>query len=153
MTATETSNYKAIMFAHFNRLQAHQRIVDEAMAERKRLRKLAKADGLNLKELDFMVRCAEAEDDDAVVEELKRRAEIAAWFALPIGYTPDMFADRRPLDEQQEAMGMADGLIGKTLDTARGEHYVRGWQAGQAELAKGIKATDPVDDPFEGDDD
>jgi len=149
MSEKDSSNYKAIMFAHFNRLQAQQRIVDEAMAERKKLRKLAKADGLNLKELDFMARCAEAEDDQAVVDELQRRVEIAAWFAMPIGYVPDMFTDRRPIDEKQEAEGLSDGLTGKTLDTARGEHYVRGWEKGQAELAAGFKATaTKAEDPF-----
>ncbi|GAB4351450.1 MAG: hypothetical protein Kow0026_08530 [Oricola sp.] len=102
---------KALAFHHFRAIMAQKAKVDEQKEQYKKLRKLAKADGIVLADIDFMMRCASLDDDSIVPEELKRRMQIASWFALPVNFQLDMFAtqdaDRKPYEE-----GVAAGLAG-----------------------------------------
>lgn len=126
---------KSLMFHHYRRVVEQKEVLDDAREEYKRLRKEAKADGITLADLDFMIRCAEIDDPAIVPDELKRRAEIAAWFALPVNYQADMFDDRTPLEDRAFEEGKAVGLQGKACespyDGAPGQKWTEGWHEGQ----------------------
>src|SRR5262245_39488117 len=101
---------RALMFHHFNAIEAQKALVKEAQDALKKLRKTAKADGSVMADLDYMARCAALEDPDIVPAEILRRAEIASWFALPVNYQPDMFTDRTPIEDRAFEEGKASGL-------------------------------------------
>lgn len=141
---------KALLFHHFNAIQAQQARVDAEIAERKRLRGLAKADGFVLADIDFMARCARLDDPTIVPAEIQRMTEIAEWMALPVQYQPDLFVDRAPALERIEQEGEAAGLLGKNGDpehdagSPEAAAWVKGWKRGQKQLAKGIKAQEKI---------
>jgi ribosome modulation factor len=134
------SEWRALHFHHFRAIEAQKAVVKAAQAELKTLRKSAKTDGCVMADLDYMARCAELEDPDIVPEELRRRAEIASWFALPVHYQADMFVDRMPLDERAFEEGVATGLAGKDpsppydATSSAGQRWMEGWHAGQAQM-------------------
>lgn len=105
---------KALKFHHFNAIMAQRSRLAEQQEEYKRLRKLAKADRIILSDIDFMMKCADVEDDGILTDEIKRRAEIARWFALPISFQSDMFSDvaAEPLDDRAAREGQAVGYRG-----------------------------------------
>ena len=57
---------KALVFHHFGAIQAQKEAVEVEKAEYKRLRKLAKADGIALADIDFMLKCAEVDDESII---------------------------------------------------------------------------------------
>lgn len=105
---------KALFFDHYRPIAAQLEKVREAQAEYKRLRKLAKADKIALWEIDYALRCAEVEDENIIPDRIKREAEIAAWFALPVEYQPDMFGDfgREPGEDRARREGRKAGATG-----------------------------------------
>lgn len=131
---------RALMFHHFRLIEAQKVVVKAAQDDLKKLRKTAKADGLVMADLDFMARCADLEDPTIAPAELKRRAEIASWFALPVNFQPDMFTDRMPLDDRAYEEGIAAGLQGKDpvapYDQASGtgQRWLQGWHEGQRQM-------------------
>jgi ribosome modulation factor len=68
---------------------------------------------------------------------MRRRAEIASWFALPVNYQPDMFSDASPLEDTAFGQGVAAGLRGKDpvppydLPSKPGQRWMEGWHDGQ----------------------
>lgn len=168
------AEWRALHFHHFNAIEAQKAKVKEAQEALKKLRKTAKADGCVMADLDYMARCANLEDPAIVPEEIRRRAEIAAWFALPVNYQTDMFVDRMPLDERAFEEGNAAALLGKSCEppydatSPAGQRWIEGWHAGQEamrddlqramekrnaasakpELIKGGESAD-ADDPFQ----
>lgn len=106
---------KALFFDHYRPIAAQLEIVREAQAEYKRLRKLAKADKIALWEIDYALKCAEVEDENILPDRLKREAEIAAWFALPVDFQPDMFGsfDREPGVDLARRLGRKAGASGE----------------------------------------
>jgi hypothetical protein len=132
---------KALMFHHYQAVQIAQDAVSKANEERKRVRKLAKADGIVLSDLDFMLRCAEIEDPSIITNQIRSMTQIAEWFALPVSYQPDMFVDRAPALERIEAEGEVAGLSGKTGVSDYGpgspeaQAWMKGWTKGQKSLA------------------
>jgi hypothetical protein len=108
------AEWKALKMHHFRAIQAQKDKVEEQQAEYKRLRKLAKADQIILSDIDFMMKCADVEDETIVTERIKREAEIASWFALPIEFQPDMFGDhaREPGEDLAGRRGKAAGASG-----------------------------------------
>jgi ribosome modulation factor len=139
------SEWRALHFHHFRAIEAQKAIVKAAQDALKTLRKTAKADGCVMADLDYMARCAELEDPAIVPEELRRRAEIASWFALPVNYQPDMFVDRMPLDERAEEEGVAAGLAGKDPKppydetSSAGQRWLVGWHRGQAQMREDLQ--------------
>lgn len=131
------AEWRALHFHHFRRIEDQKAAVKAAQAELKTLRKAAKADGCVMADLDYMARCADLEDPEIVPEEIRRRAEIASWFALPVNYQPDMFVDRAPIDDRAFEEGKAAGLRGKNPEapydaaSKAGQEWLRGWHEGQ----------------------
>jgi len=137
---------RALHYHHFRLIEDQKAIVKAAQDALKKLRKTAKADGLVMADLDYMARCAALEDPDIVPSELKRRAEIASWFALPVNFQPDMFTDRMPLDERAYEEGIAAGLQGKDPNapydapSSAGQKWLQGWHEGQRQMRDDLLA-------------
>ena len=74
------AEWKALKFDHFHKIAAQKAKVEAEQTEYKRLRKLAKADQIILSDIDFMLKCAEIEDETILTDRIKREAEIAAWY-------------------------------------------------------------------------
>lgn len=133
---------KALKFHHYGAIAAQQAKVAAQNAEYKRLRKLAKADGIVLSDIDFMMKCAEVEDADILTGKAKREAEIMAWFALPVQFQPDMFGgdSREPGEDRAVREGEAAGFAGKDpsapYDAAsvQGQAWLRGWHKAQEQM-------------------
>ncbi len=106
---------KAVFMDHYRPIAAQLEKVREAQAEYKRLRKLAKADKIALWEIDYALKCAEIEDENILPDRIKREAEIAAWFALPVEFQPDMFGnfDREPGVDLARRLGRKAGATGE----------------------------------------
>ena len=132
---------RATFFAHLNKVQAAAALA-EADADFSQAKKLAKADGIVTEDLKYVMDAIATEDPSIVLERLRRQANYCEWLSIMPRGQADMFADRRPADEADYQDGLADGLLGKSADDARGAEYMRGWSDGQAELAKGFKATE-----------
>lgn len=133
---------KALKFHHFHAINAQAEKVAEQQAEYKRLRKLAKADGIVLSDIDFMMKCADVEDETILTDKAKREAEIMAWFALPVTFQPDLFGanEREPAEDRAFREGEAAGFAGKdaapTYDAAspQGQAWMRGWHQAQEQM-------------------
>src|SRR5262245_50410190 len=102
---------RAVFLDHIKKISAQQAICDRENEEKKRLRKLAKTDGLVLADIDYAMRILKVEDPDIIVGELKRRSEIAFWFALPVGTQAEMFDafEREPAVDRAFREGMIAG--------------------------------------------
>lgn len=143
LTAAES---RALMFHHFNLIEAQKLKVKAEQDALKKLRKTAKADGLVMADLDFMARCADLEDPNIAPDELRRRAEIASWFALPVNFQPDMFTDRMPLEDRAYEEGVAAGLQGKNPEapydaaSTAGQRWLQGWHEGQRQMRDDLEA-------------
>ncbi len=129
---------KALFMDHYRPIAAQTEVVKEAKAELNRLRKLAKADKIPLKNIDFALRCAEINDEGIIPQELRDRAEIAAWFALPIDYQADMFGDftREPGEERARREGRKAGALGRggnpyDEDSVLGRAWAAEWRVEQ----------------------
>lgn len=139
---------KALKFAHYHAIQAAQEAVNAANAERSRVRKLAKADGIILSDIDFMMRCAEVDDATIVAEQLQREMEIASWFALPVQYQPDMFGDnqREPAVDRAAREGSAAGFAGKDARSPYGpgsqqdQAWMASWHHSQKVMRDGLQS-------------
>lgn len=160
---------KALFMDHFKPIAAQYEVVKAAQAEYKRLRKLAKAEKIAGWEIDHALRCAEIEDGNIMVDRMKREAEIAAWFALPVDYQPDMFGDfsREHGEDLARKLGRKAGATGEGSNpydehTANGKAWAEGWEeeqkaariALQSAMEKRNRAKDELikkDDPFEVD--
>lgn len=139
---------KAVFMDHFKPIAAQLEIVKEAQAEYKRLRKLAKADKVTLSDIDFALRCAEIDNEGIVVDRLRREAEIASWFALPVEFQPDMFGDfeREPAEDRARREGAAAGASGKGTNpydenSPQGRAWADGWQTEQKKLAEAMQSS------------
>lgn len=165
------AEWKALKMYHFRAIQAQREKVAEQQAEYKRLRKLAKADQIILSDIDFMMKCAEIEDETIVTDRIKREAEIASWFALPIDFQSDMFGDhaREPGEDLARRQGRAAGASGVGANpydenSVQGRAWADEWrkeqEAARIALQSAMEkrnavnaegADDPDDDVFNGD--
>jgi hypothetical protein len=163
---------KALFMNHYLPIAAQLAKVQEAQAEYKKLRKLAKADKIALSDIDFALKCAEVDDGGILVDRLKREAEIASWFALPVDFQPDMFGDfdREPGEDRARREGRKAGATGEGANpydenSKEGRAWAEEWRVEQKKNADAflsaqeklrvvtdkdelIKGSD-VDDPFE----
>jgi ribosome modulation factor len=141
------SEAKALYMHHFQAILAQTEKCKAENAERARLRKLAKADGVILADIDFGLRCATLEDPQVIVDEQRRRAEIGRYFALPIGAQTEMDFDREPIIERAAREGEAAGFAGKNADTVPydensdpGRAWTEGWKKAQAQMLADLEA-------------
>ena len=105
---------RALFFNHYRSIAAARAKVEAAKAEEKRLRKIAKTDGVVLADIDFAMRVNTIEDSSVIVEEIKRRAQIAAWFSLPVNFQGGLFEDQRSAEERAYSEGKAASATGKS---------------------------------------
>lgn len=110
----EGEDRKILFFDHYRPIAAQLEKVRAEQAEYKRLRKIAKAANIALWEIDYALRCAEVEDETIIPNRIKRETEIAAWFALPVDFQPDMFGDfsREHGEDRARREGRKAGLSG-----------------------------------------
>ncbi len=114
--------------------------------------KVAKADGILKKDIDFVLKIKKQDDAD-VVADLARRTELARWMRIPIGVTPDMFsdADREPIDEKAfndgRVVGMAGGDRQSPYDptSTSEENWLKGYDDGQQALRDAFLARQAVE--------
>lgn len=136
------AEWKALKFHHYAAISAQQAKVAEQQAEYKRLRKLAKVDGIILSDIDFMMKCAEIDDPEILTDRIKREAEIAQWFALPIGAQPELFGavDREPGEDRAAREGEAAGFAGKDCEppydanSPMGRAWTASWKKAQEQM-------------------
>lgn len=137
---------RALMFHHFNLIEAQKGIVKAAQDALKKLKKTAKADKVVMADLDYMARCAALEDPGIVPAEILRRAEIASWFALPVNFQPNMFDDRTPLEDRAFEEGKVAGLQAKAPEapydaaSAAGQKWLQGWHEGQRIMREDLQS-------------
>jgi hypothetical protein len=143
----DTAELKAVMMDHFRKISAQKARVDAEAEIYKKLRKDAKADSIVLADIDFMMKCADVEDPSIIPAELKRRVEIASWFALPVEYQPDMFGDfsREPSEDLARRQGRAAGASGVGSnpydeDSASGRAWAEEWQKEQKKLQAALQS-------------
>ena len=138
--------WRALHFHHFRVIEAQKAVVKAAQDALKTLKKTAKTDGCVMADLEYMARCAGLEDHAIVPEEIRRRAEIASWFALPVNYQPDMFTDRTPLDDRAFEEGKVAGLTGKDCapgydaTSPAGQRWIEGWHEGRRVMREDLQA-------------
>jgi len=138
---------KALFLDHMRKISAQQSICDRENEEKKRLRKVAKADGILLADIDYGLRILKVEDPAVIIDELKRRSEIAFWFALPIGTQSDLFDsfEREPAVDRAFREGMIAGSLGKDCDPPYGspsavhDSWKDGWRQSQDKMANDLK--------------
>ena len=106
---------KALMMDHYRNIGEAKEKLEEARAEYNKRRKLAKSEKVKLADIDFMFRCADMEDGQIIIDNLRRQAEMASWFALPVAFQPDMFGDfsREPGEDRARREGQAAGATGE----------------------------------------
>ena len=139
---------KALFFHHLNTIQAQTAVVDKANEEKKRLRKLAKADGIILSDIDFAQKALEIEDNSILPERLRRETEIAQWLNLPVLYQPDLFEveDRAPAMDRIREDGRVAGLNGRNAESGYAEGsdedtiWLGGWEEGQQVLRDDLES-------------
>ncbi len=128
------SERKALHWNWMEKCRAADVKVHAARDERKRLRKAARADGMVLADIDFSIRCYDAEDQDLVTDELRRRAEIAAWHGLPVDYQAGFDFEGESPVQRAFREGEAMGISGKpTPPAGAGEieqAMLEGWHKG-----------------------
>lgn len=137
---------KALFFHHLNTIQAQTAVVDKANEEKKRLRKLAKADGIILSDIDFAQKALEIEDNSILPERLRRETEIAQWLNLPVLFQPDLFEDRAPAVDRIKEDGRVAGLNGRNAESGYAEGsdedtiWLEGWEEGQQVLRDDLES-------------
>ena len=131
---------RAAFFAHLTRIQSAAGVKAEADADFSQTKKLAKADGIAIEDIKYVMDAINAEDVESVRARLLRQLTYLEWLSIMPKGQGDLFADRRPADEASFDAGFAAGLLGKAAEPERGDEWMRGWAEGQAELAKGFKA-------------
>lgn len=136
---------KALLMNHYLPIAAQKAKVEAEQAEYKRLRKLAKADKIALWEIDYALKCAEIEDENILPDRIKREAEIASWFALPVDFQPNMFGDfsREPAEDRASREGAKAGATGHGSNpydenSKEGRAWAEAWRAEQKKNADAL---------------
>ena len=137
---------KALFFHHYNQINVqHEKVLAEQASEKK-LRKVAKADGIVLSDVDFAMRCAKVDDPGIVPAQILRQIEIARWFALPIGQQADFDFNREPATDRAKREGAAAGAAAKdrappyAVDSRQGQVWLKEYDAAQAQARADLLA-------------
>lgn len=130
-----------------------------ADADLKNTCKLARAElgPTAIDDIKDMIALDSPEGESLLKSKVERMVKVARWMGLPIGTQGDIFSDvdRTPAVEKAEAKGKRDGLAGAPCnpecDTSvpQYESYMKGFHAGQAVLAKGIRPIEQAPDSEE----
>ena len=120
--------------------------IETLKAARNKLRKTAKANGIELKLADAIIRLADWEPEQ-IKERFAVTERYARFMGLPVGTQPSLFDDERLPDVERDrakwdARGFSDGVRGVGwADKAPAEcgpdctqSYGAGWERGQAQL-------------------
>jgi len=108
--------------------------------------KLAKAEGVSLKQIKEYIDYQTEEGQERLREDLARKQKVARWAGLPVGTQINFLEeiDRTPIDERTREDGKRAGLKGEKCEAPRHvpgnliSAWVEGWTAGQAVLAARI---------------
>lgn len=107
------AEHRALFMFHFNPILDQTEVCRLANEERKRLRKVAKAAGIPSADIDYALRVATIEDTAIIRDEHQRHAQIAAFFALPLGTQVDLDFEAEPIEDRAEREGEAAGYRGQ----------------------------------------
>ena len=123
---------RALFFNHFNKIVRQDGIVRASRKQLGQLRKEAKSDGINPREMDLALRINALEDDAVVVDEFKDMARVMSWMGLPVNFQASMFDDLAPLDERARAAGAFASAAGKpgAPQHAPGSEPYKAWMRG-----------------------
>lgn len=128
---------KALLMHHMRTISAQVAICDRENEERKRLRKLAKADGIQLADIDYGLRVLTIEDPQIIIDEQKRHHELAEWFGVPVFTQAEFDFEREPAIDRARREGRAAGAMGKDRDppygasSAQANAWLDGWHEEQ----------------------
>lgn len=144
----EAARARALHMHHLQAIQKAEDIRKAAADEVKRLRKVAKGEGIILADIDFHLRVLKTEDDGIIPDEVKRRIRILEWAGMPIAFQGDLFAERRTAEEKAYQEGRADSAVGRTAKVPErydpgskaGQEYLRGHADDQAERREIMRA-------------
>jgi hypothetical protein len=115
-SALSADEQQGLFFHHLDACAAARAKTKAAREDERRLRKLAKADGIKLRNLDFALRINDTDNEAIVVDELAAMQRIAAWMGLPVGTQADLGLDREPAVDRAEREGAAAGRKGRDRD-------------------------------------
>lgn len=133
LNATEA---RALFQDHFKLFLRADAAVRAAQAEKKRLKKQAKADGILSRDLDFALRVVTVEDSDILLEEHASRARILAWQGVLPGTQAIFDFDREPAIDRAAREGEAAGFNGRDptppydASTPQGQKWLAAWHDG-----------------------
>jgi|GEM_PF-1165551 len=170
---SDSAEEKGIFFNHLNTIVAAKERLDEVAGDYKKLRKVAKADGIKLEDMDFAMKALNMYDDSIIADNLRRQMNIARWLDLPIGHQTN-FADVDRRDGQEKAFNEGEVAGLRNLDSSDHDYkgdleqeWLKGWHKGRerlqavskaeeaegAELLKNVGNGSDADDdnPFEDD--
>ncbi len=130
-------------------IQAHRK-------ELKEIRRAAMDAGINLRDLDTVIKMRELEPE-TVQADISRLVQYAQWMGLAPGTQPDLFKDVAPKVDAEKAAedeGYREGIEGnkgpavepERYDTASeiGQARLRGWNKGQDVLKERFLAKQPA---------
>lgn len=133
------AEHKALYMHHFRAIEAQTAVMQRENTERKRLRKLAKADGIPLSDIDFGLRCSQIEDQSIIADQMMRESQIAQFFALPVGVQTGFDFEREPINDRAKREGNAAGYAGRDRvapydETSKpGQAWLKAYDAGKAQ--------------------
>ena len=129
---------KALFLHHLDPIYRAHLKRKEANEELKRLKKVAKADGIMTMHVNYAIKCRDAEDDNALASGLLGTLEVARWLNVPLGTQFEMFdgeSDRSEIAND----GYSAGWLGtecrapEELAAKEQDEWLQAWHAGQKE--------------------
>lgn len=131
----------ALFFQHKNAIVALKEKLASINGSIRAAYKVAKAEGITKKEIDFAI-ALENDEDENIQKERLRQNQIARWLGLPLGTQSELALepDRRTVEERAAAEGKKSGMNGETLNppyapgTPGYEPFVENWHIGQAAI-------------------
>lgn len=141
-----------LLFQNKKKIAALKERMATTVADMRYAYKTAKADGFSKKDIDLAIACED--DEDGVLDRMKREHQIAKWMGHPAGTQFELFEgpDRTPLVDRAYDAGKRAGLAAEACSpphsqgTPAYEPWMKGWHDGQAVNAAGIKPTLSPDD-------
>lgn len=123
---------KFLFFYHMRKRMAHNGVIDAANTSKKADAKTAKADGVDIGNLDFAIKALSAEDKNTIADRFMIEGEILTWLEVLPGFQADLLRDRAPQAERIENKGHLAGLAGSARFSGyeEGSDDDRNWKNG-----------------------